>query len=77
MWRTGKNYEVLLLGDTSAQIGREPYLWVITGNGNGMIHEKTKDNKHRSCQLAEALNMSFLSTRFEHPTRQQEETPEA
>lgn len=62
-----KKDEVILMGDANAQVGKEQYLQEVIGSGKGTIHDVTNDNGHRLCQLAEALNMTLLSTKFEHP----------
>ncbi|KAK9712565.1 hypothetical protein QE152_g24827 [Popillia japonica] len=64
-----KKDDIILLGDANAQVGREYYLRSLVGNGKGTIHAETNDNGHRLSQIAELLNLTFLSTKFEHPTR--------
>lgn len=38
-------------------------------NGRKTVHKETNCNQHRLCQLAVALNLTFLSTNFEHPKK--------
>lgn len=64
-----KKDEIIILGDANAQIGKEPYLSEVRVNRKGTIHEATNDNGHRLCQLAETCNMTFLSTKYEHPKK--------
>lgn len=64
-----KKDEIILLGDVNAQVGKEIYLREVVRNENGTIHDETNDNGQRLCQLAETFNMTFLSTRFNHPRK--------
>lgn len=55
--------EIITLGDANAQIGKELYLKKMVDDRKGTIDDAANGNRHRLCQPAGSLNMTFLTTK--------------
>jgi len=61
-------YDTLIIfGDINAQIGKEDHIREVAGKET--IHNITNDNGNRICNLAAAMNLIIVSTKFPHPNR--------
>lgn len=55
---------VILVGDFNAMIGKESFVETVAGKHT--IHDNSNDNGTKLCNLAAAMNMLIMSTKFEH-----------